>query len=472
MRKPASPTNYPPSPRARAAAPLAASVTAGQPLTMLPLAAAPTESEMLLAGLLAGLTVALLYAGFVLPRFKRHLHLRLATYLGGQTVPSDRRGVETSLRPLQLRHGQVSPLTALAARLSARLLPRRQLGQVRRYLAQAGLQTERHLRLFLATRLALAMLLGGLGYGLVLARAPERALMMGLVLAGLGFYLPGIWLKRRIQVRQRALLRALPDALDLMSIGVSAGLSLDSVMVEVVQRWDSELSRELNQVLTELRLGTIRRQALLNLVERTQLEDLRLLVVVLIQADELGTSLTETLAVQAVQLRIRRRQYAEELARKAPIKMLFPMIFLIFPALFVVLLGPAGLQFISAMQSLIRHGPSVEASCLLRGGGRLRVTNATRGVLLAARVELAATPWRRLRGLLGHPPLQPGDGLLITPCIGIHTMGMTYPIDVIHLDRGLVVRKVLRELKPWRQGPLVWCAHLALDGRRRGRYNG
>src|SRR5215210_470475 len=100
---------------------------------------------------------------------------------------------------------------------------------------------------------------------------------------------------------------------------------------------------------------------------------------------------------------------------------------------------------------------------LLHDRARLRVVNATRGSVLAERVEVAASSWRRMRGLLGRPPLAAGEGLLIVPCQGVHTMGMAYPIDVVHLDRDGVVRKVLRAIKPWRHGPLVWRSRMVLE---------
>ena len=99
----------------------------------------------------------------------------------------------------------------------------------------------------------------------------------------------------------------------------------------------------------------------------------------------------------------------------------------------------------------------------LRDGARLRVVNATSGHVLAEAADVAASSWRRMRGLLGRPALSPGQGLLIRPCQGVHTLGMAYPIDVVHLDREVVVRKVLHGLKPWRIGPLVWRASLVLE---------
>ncbi len=108
-------------------------------------------------------------------------------------------------------------------------------------------------------------------------------------------------------------------------------------------------------------------------------------------------------------------------------------------------------------------GRDVGVMDALRDGARLRVVNTTRGSVLAERADVAASSWRRMRGLLGRPPLAAGEGLLIVPCQGVHTLGMAYPIDVVHLDRDGVVRKVLRAIKPWRLGPLVWRGKIVLE---------
>jgi tight adherence protein C len=340
-------------PRFARAGSLGAAGVAG-PLSNLPDVPPPSEEQILLAGLLAGLCVALLYAGVVLPRVRRHLETRLATYVGGRRATLS---PVVSTPVLNIRYAELSPLAALAARLGSRLLPQRLVLRLRKMLIQAGFPTQRHLALFLAFQVALTTLLACGGYLLLRSRLGDpRMPLMGtaavVTLAALGFYLPFVWLRRRVAARKKALLRALPDALDLMAIGVSAGLSLDGAMLEVIQKWDDELSREFSQVLTEIRMGMSRRQALLNLVERTQLEDIRLLVAALVQAEELGTNVSETLTVQAEQLRIRRRQLAEEQARKAPLKMLFPLIFCIFPSLFVVILGPAALSIVRMFRNL------------------------------------------------------------------------------------------------------------------------
>jgi tight adherence protein C len=319
---------------------------------------APDPRGVMLASLLAGAAAFALLIGVARGRVNRRLEARLSTFVAGRPEATS-RGADGSV--LATRRARVSPITSLAARLAARLVPRRQVQRLRRKLGQAGHSSERHLALFLATELALALVLGSAAYGLLQLRglgdrAPMLPVLIAAMLAVLGLYMPYMWLRRRVERRQRALLSALPDALDLIAIAVSAGLSLDSAMQEVVQKWEGELSRELNQVLNEMQLGASRRQALQNLVERTQLDDLRLLVAALLQADELGANLSETLSIQAVQLRIRRRQLAEEKARKAPVKMLVPLVGLIFPAMFVVLLAPAVLQFLSAIRSMTHHG--------------------------------------------------------------------------------------------------------------------
>jgi uncharacterized protein len=105
----------------------------------------------------------------------------------------------------------------------------------------------------------------------------------------------------------------------------------------------------------------------------------------------------------------------------------------------------------------------VALSKTLKRGARLRVVNASQGAVLAERVDVAATPWGRLRGLLGRPLLQAGEGLLIVPCQSVHMLGMAYPIDVVYLDPAAVVLKVVRGLRPWRLGPLVWRSHMVLE---------
>jgi tight adherence protein C len=170
-------------------------------------------------------------------------------------------------------------------------------------------------------------------------------LFMGLLLgaAGLGggYILPEFWLGGRVRRRQKAILLALPDALDLLTISVRAGLAFDAALGKVVEKLKGPLTDEFRRALAEVRVGKSRREALRDIVPRTEVQPLTNFIGAIIQAEQLGVSISKVLQVQSEQLRIERRQRAEEMAAKAPIKMLFPLVGCIFPSLFVVILGPA-----------------------------------------------------------------------------------------------------------------------------------
>jgi tight adherence protein C len=162
--------------------------------------------------------------------------------------------------------------------------------------------------------------------------------------AACGYYGPVFWLRRAIASRQDALQRAIPDALDLMVVCVEAGLGLDQAIGRVgeeVKRAHPELSDELTLLALELRTGVTRQEALRNLAQRTDLEEVRNLVAILVQTDRFGTSIGQALRVHADSMRTTRRLKAEELAAKLPVKLLLPLIFFIFPSMFVVVIGPA-----------------------------------------------------------------------------------------------------------------------------------
>jgi tight adherence protein C len=153
--------------------------------------------------------------------------------------------------------------------------------------------------------------------------------------------MPGMWLSRKTKERQKGIQMALADAIDLLTISVEAGLGFDPALQRVADKWENELTWEFRRMLHEMRVGKSRREAMRELANRCNVDDLNIFVSSIIQADQLGVSITQVLRTQSRQLRIRRRQRAQEQAQKAPIKMLFPMALLIFPALYVVLLGPA-----------------------------------------------------------------------------------------------------------------------------------
>jgi tight adherence protein C len=157
----------------------------------------------------------------------------------------------------------------------------------------------------------------------------------------LGYYLPTLVLRRRVNARQEIIRRVLPSSIDLISVGAEAGMGFDQVLNYVRRRTKGPLSDEFGATLNEIRLGKTRIEALNNLVYRTGIDDMKTFVGAVVQSFQLGTSIVETLRIQADSIRVKQRQRAQEQAMKAPVKMLIPLVFFIFPALLVVLLGPA-----------------------------------------------------------------------------------------------------------------------------------
>jgi tight adherence protein C len=166
----------------------------------------------------------------------------------------------------------------------------------------------------------------------------------------LGRYLPDVWLNNKIKGRQKELRLALPNALDLLTISVEAGLGFDAAIGRLVEKFHNALSDEFAQVLNEIRLGRPRLEALDDMGRRSGVEELHTFIQALIQSEQLGVGIAKVLRIQSEEMRRRRRQRAEEQAAQAPLKMLFPMIGCIFPTLFIVLMGPAVIIIIHTFQ--------------------------------------------------------------------------------------------------------------------------
>jgi tight adherence protein C len=173
------------------------------------------------------------------------------------------------------------------------------------------------------------------------------AIILGAVGVLIGYILPEFWLGRRIKARQKVILKMIPDALDLLTISVRAGLGFDAALAKVVEKLPGPLSDEFRRALAEVRVGKARREALRDMIPRTNVQPLSNFIGAIIQAETLGVSISKVLQIQSEQLRIERRQRAEQLAAQAPIKMLFPLVGCIFPSLFIVILGPAVIQMIN-----------------------------------------------------------------------------------------------------------------------------
>src|SRR5882724_750553 len=212
-------------------------------------------------------------------------------------------------------------------------------------------------KLCLAISLPVAFALARTSAMLTLPYTQTMALFV--LMAVVGFYSPSLWLRMAVQRRQQRILEGFPDALDLMVVCVEAGLGLDAAMNQVgdeMKFTNKAVSEEFKLVNLELRAGQSRQNALRNLSLRTELEDVNNFTTLLIQTDSLGTSLAQALRVHSDFMRTRRHQRAEEVAAKLPVKLLFPLVFFIFPSLFVVLLGPAAVQIYRVLlPTLGRH---------------------------------------------------------------------------------------------------------------------
>lgn len=183
-----------------------------------------------------------------------------------------------------------------------------------------------------------------------------RKILVTAVFVGLGFMLPELLINSMIQRRQKSIRKAMPDALDLLTICVEAGLGFDGAMNKVYEKWDNPLSLSFGRVLREIQLGKLRREALRDMANRIGLAEMTSFVAAVIQSEQLGVSMAKVLRIQADQMRIRRRQIAEEEAHKAPIKMLVPMSVLIFPSICIVLMTPAILQLMRSQLNTIFFG--------------------------------------------------------------------------------------------------------------------
>jgi tight adherence protein C len=234
------------------------------------------------------------------------------------------------------------PLAARLSGLAGRFASPSKVSRTEKRLSMAGHPGDLRTVDFLGLKLVVGGLLavGFLAFALLTGSA-AFGFVAALALGGLGFFFPEIWLSRRIKKRQKMVLLAVPDTLDLLTISVRAGLSFDGALAKVVEKVKGPLSDEFRRSLAEIRVGKTRREALRDIVGRTEVPALSNFIGAIVQAEQLGVPIAKVLQIQSEQLRIERRQRAEEAAAKAPIKMLFPLVGCIFPSMFIVILGPA-----------------------------------------------------------------------------------------------------------------------------------
>ena len=268
------------------------------------------------------------------------LQARLAEFI--------QRGDVTSLEEIELSQPfserVIIPVVRRIGEFSARFTPQKAIQDTARRLELAGNPWPIDAATFLALRFILAVVLAGFLIAVVIISPPSNPSDNFMYIGGAafaGFFLPHLMLTSRITRRQKEIRKAMPDALDLLTICVEAGLGFDAAMSKVSEKWENELSLAFARVIREVQLGKVRRDALKDMSDRLGIPEMTSFVAAIIQSEQLGVSMAKVLRIQSDQMRVKRRQRAEEEAHKAPVKMIIPMALLIFPSIMIIILTPA-----------------------------------------------------------------------------------------------------------------------------------
>lgn len=243
------------------------------------------------------------------------------------------------------------PVIRRLGEFSARFTPQKAIQDTARRLELAGNPWPIDASTFLAVRFILAVLLGGFLTAVILISPPSNASDNFMYIGGAtfgGFFLPHLLLTSKITKRQNEIRKAMPDALDLLTICVEAGLGFDAAMAKVSDKWENELALAFSRTIREVQLGKVRREALRDMADRLGIPEMTSFVAAIIQSEQLGVSMAKVLRIQSDQMRMKRRQRAEEAAHKAPIKMIIPMALLIFPSIMIIILTPAAIQIMGS----------------------------------------------------------------------------------------------------------------------------
>ena len=274
------------------------------------------------------------------------LQARLAEFI--------QRGDVKSLEEIELSQPfaerVIIPSIRRIGEFSARFTPQKAIQDTARRLELAGNPWPIDASTFLAIRFILAVVLGGFLTAVILISPPSNPSDNFMYIGGAtfaGFYLPHLMLTSKITRRQKEIRKAMPDALDLLTICVEAGLGFDAAMAKVSEKWENELSLAFARAIREVQLGKVRREALKTMADRLGIPEMTSFVAAIIQSEQLGVSMAKVLRIQSDQMRMKRRQHAEEEAHKAPIKMIIPMALLIFPSIMIIILTPAAIQIMN-----------------------------------------------------------------------------------------------------------------------------
>lgn len=266
----------------------------------------------------------------------------------------------TSLEQIEMQQSfserVVLPLLQRLGELSSGFTPQKVLEDTTKKLEIAGNPGRLDAPTFLSTRFIVAAFFGGMLL-LVGLFSPShwplgQVILVVVIFVLIGFFFPQLWLQSRINRRQNEIRKAMPDAMDLLTICVEAGLGLEAAMSKVSEKWENELSLAFLRTIREIQLGKLRRDAMRDMADRIGLPEMTSFVAAIIQSEILGVSLAKVLRIQSDQMRVRRRQRAEEQAHSAPVKMILPLAFLIFPSIFIILLTPAGIQISRAFTNV------------------------------------------------------------------------------------------------------------------------
>ena len=311
---------------------------------------------ILIVLIVLGGAITLIVIGMRETRGDDPLQERLAEYaMRGQSATLEE--IELS-QPISER--VIFPLARKFGQFAVKFTPQNALQNTAHRLELAGNPRGVDPTLFWASRFLAAILIGGLILFLMSIGLPTwtwgRKLFVVAFFLLFGFYLPDLLLTSKIQRRQKEIRKAMPDALDLLTICVEAGLGFDGAMAKVYEKWDNELALALGRVIREIQLGKLRREALRDMADRMGIPEMTSFVAAVIQSEQLGVSMSKVLRIQSDQMRIKRRQRAEEEAHKAPIKMLIPMAILIFPSICIVLMTPAVLMLMRSALNAVLFG--------------------------------------------------------------------------------------------------------------------
>lgn len=311
----------------------------------------PTWLIVIAAIVIIGVILLILVGGRKSGSDEDPLAARLAEF-SARGTPVTLEEIELS-QPFQDR--VIVPIIQKLGDISTRFTPQHALETTTKKIELAGNPGNIGAASFLSLRFVGAGVFGFLLFLIFLGSNTwpvSREILITIAFTVLGFFFPQLWLQSKIDRRQKEIRKALPDALDLLTICVEAGLGFDAAMSKVGEKWENELSLSFARVIREIQLGKLRREALRDMAERIGIPEMTSFVAAIIQSESLGVSMARVLRIQADQMRLKRRQRAEEEAQKAPIKMLLPMGVFIFPSIMIVLLTPAIMRITSSFGSL------------------------------------------------------------------------------------------------------------------------